>query len=255
MKKRVTATICEHRSIATAIFRMRLHWEGAGKAVPGQFVNIYLADKTHLLPRPISIWEIDETADEIVVIYRIAGEGTKMISEMKEGSTIDLIGPLGNGFPLEDCTKKALIVGGGIGIPPMLGLARAWKGDADCVLGFRDEAFLDEAFRETGHPVYMSSDTGAVGMKGTVLDVIKAEGLDAKVIYACGPKPMLAALKNYAKEKNIQCYVSMEERMACGVGACLGCVCKSTDIDGHSLVHNKRVCKDGPVFDAREVEL
>ena len=122
------------------------------------------------------------------------------------------------------------------------------------VLGFRDELFLMDEFREEGE-VYVATEDGSAGTEGNVLDAIRENGLTADIIYACGPKPMLRAIKAYAEEKGIECYLSMEERMACGIGACLACVCQSKDKDEHSNVNNKRVCKEGPVFRAEEVEL
>ena len=149
---------------------------------------------------------------------------------------------------------KAFLIGGGIGIPPMLELSRELKGEKQIILGYRDELFLNEELAKNG-TVYLATEDGSAGTKGNVLDAICAEGLSADVIYACGPTPMLRALKAYAEEKGIECWLSLEERMACGVGACLGCVCKSKEVDSHSHVHNKRVCKDGPVFLSTEVEL
>ena len=163
------------------------------------------------------------------------------------------MGPLGNGFPLKG--KKAFLIGGGIGIPPILELAKQLNCEKQIVLGYRnsDMLLLDE-FKKQGE-VYIATEDGSVGTKGNVLDAIRENALDAEVIYACGPTPMLRALKNYAAENNIECWISMEEKMACGIGACLACVCKSKEVDGHTNVHNKRVCKEGPVFLAEEVEL
>ena len=162
------------------------------------------------------------------------------------------MGPLGNGFPLKD--KKAILIGGGIGIPPMLELAKELSCERTAVLGYKDELFLNEEFQAYG-PVYIATEDGSAGTKGNVLDAIRACGVEGEVIYACGPTPMLRAVKAYAQEKGIECYISLEERMACGIGACLACVCQSKEIDSHSHVHNKRICKDGPVFDAQEVEI
>jgi len=122
------------------------------------------------------------------------------------------------------------------------------------VLGYRDELFLNKEFAKYGK-VTIATEDGSVGTKGNVLDAMKAHNIAGEVIYACGPKPMLSAIKAYAEEHNIEAYISMEEKMACGVGACLGCVCKSIKIDEHSRVYNKRVCKEGPVFNSKEVEL
>lgn len=162
------------------------------------------------------------------------------------------MGPLGNGYTIKD--KKAIVIGGGIGIPPMLELSKQLNCEKAMVLGYRDETFLKEEFEALGD-VYVSSDLGTAGIKGTVLDAIKEYGVEGDIIYACGPMPMLRAIKAYAEEKGIEAQISLEERMACGVGACLGCVCKSKEKDEHTHVHNKRICKDGPVFDAREVEI
>ena len=147
-----------------------------------------------------------------------------------------------------------MLMGGGIGIPPMLETAKAIQGEKLIVSGYRDELFLTEELNAAGE-LYLATEDGSAGTRGNVLDAVRANRLEADVIFACGPTPMLRAIKAYALEKGIPCWISMEERMACGIGACLACVCKSTEIDGHSLVHNKRICKDGPVFLSTEVEV
>ena len=147
------------------------------------------------------------------------------------------------------------MIGGGIGIPPMLELAKELSCQVQAVLGYRDNSlFLKKEFENYGS-VYVATEDGSAGTKGNVLDAIRENGLHADIIFACGPTPMLKALKAYAGEQGIPCYLSLEERMACGIGACLACVCQSKEIDSHSHVHNKRICKDGPVFAAEEVEL
>ncbi len=151
--------------------------------------------------------------------------------------------------------KKVFLIGGGIGIPPMLETAKQLNAEKTMVLGYRDELFLNEEFRSYTVTYMLLQRMEAAGTKGNVLDAIRENGLEADAIFACGPAPMLRAIKAYALEKGIPCWISMEERMACGVGACLACVCKSKDVDSHSHVHNKRVCKDGPVFLSTEVEL
>ena len=139
-------------------------------------------------------------------------------------------------------------------MPPMLETAKQLEGEKQIILGYRDELFLKKEFEPFGK-VYVATEDGSAGTKGNVLDAIRENHLNGDVIFACGPAPMLRALKAYALEEGIPCWISMEERMACGVGACLACVCKSKDVDAHSHVHNKRVCKDGPVFLSTEVEL
>ena len=171
---------------------------------------------------------------------------------MCEGQTLRILGPLGNGFPKQG--KSAFLIGGGIGIPPMLELAKELDCKKQMILGYRNnQMFLCEEMKAYGE-VYVATEDGSAGTKGNVLDAIRENGLKADVIYACGPTPMLRALKEYAKENGIECWISMEERMACGIGACLACVCKSKDKDHHTNVNNKRICKEGPVFLAEEVE-
>ncbi|MBR3833463.1 MAG: dihydroorotate dehydrogenase electron transfer subunit [Lachnospiraceae bacterium] len=252
-KIKMTANIIRQEMIGIDIFSMIIQAkEIAVQAKPGQFVDLYSADGSKLLPRPISLCEIDREEGTLRLVYRIAGKGTAEFSKLTSEHTIDVLGPLGNGFNLED--GKAILIGGGIGIPPMLQLAKELKCEKSIVLGYRDEEFLSEEFKPYGE-VYKSSDNGAIGVKGTVMDAIKEYGIEGTHIYACGPTPMLRAIQKYALENGIRAQLSLEERMACGVGACLACVCKSKEVDHHSNVNNKRVCKDGPVFYAEEVEL
>lgn len=226
--------------------------EVASEAVAGQFINIYCNDNTRILPRPISICEIDKEEGKLRIVFRVVGSGTDEFSKLKEGDSIDIMGPLGNGFTLKD--EPAIIMGGGIGIPPMLEVAKQLTCEKTIVLGYRDSLFLKDEFEKYGK-VVVSTEDGSFGTKGNVIDAIKENDVKGKVIYACGPKPMLKGIKAYALENNIEAQISMEERMACGIGACLACVCKSSQVDAHSNVNNKRVCKDGPVFYAQEVEL
>lgn len=222
-------------------------------AKAGQFVSVYCNNKSRLLPRPISICEINREEGMLRLVYRVAGEGTKELSELEVNDTVDIMGPLGNGFTLEG--KKAILIGGGIGIPPMLELAKELSCETTMVLGYRNQdTFLVDEFKAYGD-VYISTEDGSLGTKGNVIDAIKANELSADIIFACGPTPMLRGVKQYALEHGITAQISMEERMACGVGACLACVCKSKEVDHHTHVNNKRICKDGPVFYAEEVEL
>jgi dihydroorotate dehydrogenase electron transfer subunit len=251
--RKIKVEIAENVMIAQDIYSMWLNnTDIALTAVPGQFVSFYCKDGSKLLPRPISICEIDKLHRRIRLVYRVAGNGTMELSGLSSGEKIDVMGPLGNGFTQEG--NKALLIGGGIGIPPMLELAKQLDCEKQIVLGFRDTTFLEEEFEPFGN-VYISTENGSKGIKGNVIQAIKAHGLSADIIYACGPTPMLRGVKQYALEHGIKAQLSMEERMACGIGACLGCVCKSKEIDAHSNVYNKRVCIDGPVFYAEEVEL
>lgn len=252
-KLKMTAKVVSQETLATDVYSLVLEApEIASQAIAGQFVSVYTHDGSKMLQRPISLCGIDREAGTLRLVYRVVGFGTKEFSQLKAGDTVDILGPLGNGFMKSD--KKAILIGGGIGIPPMLQLAKELDCEKSVVLGYRDEIFLNEEF-EPYAQVYMSSEDGQHGVKGNVIDAIKEYGVDGAVIYACGPTPMLRGIKAYAMENGIECQISMEEKMACGVGACLACVCKTKEIDEHSQVHNRRICKDGPVFYAEEVEL
>lgn len=254
-------TVLKQQCIGKDIYDMTIQTKNiAGHAKAGQFVSLYSNDASKLLPRPISLCGIDAKAGTLRLVYRVTGEGTgtEEFSRLKAGDTIRVLGPLGNGFTVEP-GKKAFLIGGGIGIPPMLELAKSIKAADTCefvsVMGYRDaQTFLLDEFKEQGD-CYVATEDGSVGAKGNVLDAIKEYKLNADVIYACGPTPMLRALKAYAAEQGMTCYISMEERMACGIGACLACVCNSKEKDAHSNVKNKRICKEGPVFLAEEVDL
>ena len=246
------ALIISQEKIGEGIYSMWLRTDKvADYAKAGQFVSVYCNDGSRLLPRPISICEIDKEKHALRLVYRVAGKGTDEFSAMKEGEELRILGPLGNGFTKKD--KKAFLIGGGIGIPPMLQLAKELDCEKQIVLGYRDELFLLDDFKGQGE-IYIATEDGSAGTKGNVIDAIRENALTADIIYACGPTPMLRALKAYAAENNIECWISMEERMACGIGACLACVCKSKEKDHHTNVNNKRICKEGPVFLAEEVE-
>ena len=255
-----TVTVVSQKQIGTGIYDLTIQTkEIAAAAKAGQFVSVYSNDASKLLPRPISLCGIDRKAGTLRLVYRVTGEhtGTEEFSRLQAGDTMKIMGSLGNGFTVEK-GKKAFLIGGGIGVPPMLQLAKEMKDAGEnfqIVMGYRDAGtFLLNEFKEQGES-FVATEDGSVGTKGNVLDAIRENHLDADVIYACGPTPMLRALKAYAEEQNMTCYVSMEERMACGIGACLACVCNSTEKDAHSNVKNKRICKEGPVFNAKEVEL
>lgn len=267
MKQKVTAVVLSQREIAPQIFDMWIETELAKQAKPGQFICVYPKDRSTLLPRPISICEVNEEKTALRIVYRIAGQGTAEFSKYEAKESISILGTLGNGFPVEEAAgKKVFLMGGGIGIPPMLQLAKAIrkqnesqdgfaKEDIKAVVGYRDNRnFLKEDLEKYSQ-VYIASEDGSVGTKGNVMNAIAENALEADMIFACGPMPMLRAIKAYAEEKKIPAYISLEEHMACGVGACLGCVVKTKEVDHHSHVHNARICTDGPVFEAGEVEI
>ena len=258
MKNQEICEILHQKEIADGIFDMTLKtYRIAGASRAGQFVSIYLNDRSRLLPRPISICEADPGQSTLRLVYRVTGPetGTDILSTYEAGTRIRVTGPLGNGFPVDDLqNKRVFLIGGGIGIPPLLETAKRLRGTGVPVLGYRSGPFLDNEFRKYGE-TYLASEDGSCGVKGNVLDCIRQNDLHADAILACGPGPMLRAVKEYALSGNIPCWISMEERMACGIGACLACVCKTTGRDEHSNVFNTRICKDGPVFLSTEVEL
>lgn len=272
MKKKEKAAVLSQKEISLGIFSLWLKADFAKDIVAGQFVSVFSRDKAHLLPRPISVCETDAAKSALRLVYRTVGFGTDEFSKLKAGDTIDIMGPLGNGFPLEKAAgKRVFLMGGGIGIPPMLSCAKAFAAlpenerpkEVYAVCGYRSsETYLLEDLQNLV-PVLIATDDGSLGTHGTVLDALKAfaDKTDEKgnpeqdIIFACGPKPMLRAIKDYGEAGNTACYLSMEEKMACGIGVCLGCVTKTVDVNDHSKVKNARVCKDGPVFDAREVDL
>lgn len=253
--KKMTVTVNYQKRLAQDVYSM---WLAVGsmadEARPGQFISIYSNDSSRLLPRPISICEVDREFRSIRVVYRVVGAGTEEFSHLKAGQRVSVMGPLGNGYTLKQ-EGRALLIAGGIGIPPMLELAKNLECEKDIVLGYKDsQTFLASELEDYGN-IYIATEDGSVGTKGNVMDAIRQNGLMADKIYSCGPTPMLRAVKDFAVEKSIECEISLEEKMACGIGACLACVCKSKDVDAHTHVNNKRICKDGPVFNALEVEL
>ncbi len=222
---------------------------------PGQFVHIKCGH-SRLLRRPISVCACQagegDAPDRLTVVFEVRGEGTAWLAGRREGQSLDVMGLLGNGFPIER-EGRYLLVGGGIGVPPMLGCAQYAPGRCTAILGFRsgDRVMLEEQFRSVCSQVQVATDDGSYGFHGYVDALVRRElegdrGYDA--VLACGPRPMLRNVARAAEDFGVRCLVSMEERMGCGVGACLVCACDMADGS------RKHVCKDGPVFDAREVD-
>lgn len=262
MKNKVKAVIFEQEELAAGIFSLWIETELAKDANAGQFIGVYLNDKTKILARPISICDVKKEENLLRMVYRAAGEGTKLLSSYKKGEEIDIIGILGNGYESaflmnnqEVKGKKVIVIGGGIGIPPMLLASKTLDCEKEIVLGYaNNNLFLKDEFDENGN-VYIATDDGSVGTKGTVIDAMKANNITGDIIIACGPMPMLKAIKNYAEENGMKAYISLEERMACGIGACLGCVCKTIKKDHHTNVNNTRICVEGPVFNSEDVDI
>ena len=263
-KKKVSAKVISQKILADGIYDLRLETKITEEAVPGQFVGVYTNDKSSLLPRPISICGVNKEKNELRLVYRVVGKGTDLFSKLSEGDEVDVFGPLGNGYPMEEAAgKTAILMGGGIGVPPLLEMAKRLSQLPDnkrpkavkIVMGYRnDQTFLADEFRKYGD-LYIATDDGSLGTHGTVIDALNEQNIEGDVIYTCGPMPMLRGIKKYAAEHNMKAYLSLEERMACGVGACLGCVVKTKDVDAHSHVNNARICTDGPVFDAEDVDI
>lgn len=218
-------------------------------ARPGQFAHLYVPGKT--LRRPISICEIDRAKGTLRFVFQIRGEGTEQLASREAGDMLDILAPLGNGFSLGDTNRKAVFVGGGIGVPPLLEAAKAFGNNATVLAGFRnqDAVILKEDFERNGNRVLIATDDGSFGHHGLVTDYLADMNFD--VIFACGPAPMLKAVCKIAKERNIPCQISLEERMACGVGACLGCAVRLRRENNEEYYGH--VCKDGPVFDYQNV--
>lgn len=217
----------------------------------GQFIDVKCGEG-QLLRRPISICEI--VGDRLRIVFAVKGEGTAWLAQRKGGEHVDVLGPLGHGFSLP-VTGKVLVAGGGIGVPPLLACARAAGGRACAVLGFRSEkdAILIDEFRSCCRSVALCSDDGTMGVHGLADALVRDELEKDKTfttVMACGPKPMLRAVASVAAAAGVPCQVSMEERMGCGIGACLACACRIRKPEGEHYLH---VCKDGPVFDASEV--
>ena len=229
--------------LAPNVFRMVLKGDTTALLSPGQFVNIKI-DGLYLR-RPISVFDYDK--ETITLIYKVVGVGTEKMAKMVAGDKLDLLVGLGNGFNAEKPCKNPLVIGGGVGIPPLYGLCKElikFGKKTTVMLGFNtaSEMFYEEVFKLLGADVYVTTVDGSYGVKGFVTDVLK--DLDYDYFYTCGPLPMLKAVANAAETSG---QLSLEERMGCGFGACMGCTCKT--VNGA-----KRVCKDGPVFEKEEIE-
>ncbi|WP_026675934.1 dihydroorotate dehydrogenase electron transfer subunit [Fictibacillus gelatini] len=257
MKKELVKVVSQ-KKIARDIFQLVVKGDVVQMMTsPGQFVHLKVSDGYHpILRRPISIGDVDLEKNELTMLYRKEGIGTALLSEKKPGDVVDLLGPLGNGFGVNDLKKgqTALLVGGGIGVPPLYYLGKELKKRGIriiSVLGFQSAAdcFYEEKFAEFSE-VYVSTVDGSKGTKGFVTDVILQNSFDYDMLYSCGPTPMLKAIEtNIQPEKG---YFSLEERMGCGVGACFACVCHVKNGEPFDYV---KICSNGPVFPIGEVEL
>ncbi len=260
--KLVQAKLIKKEQLLSDIFKFSVKSEElVSESKPGQFLEIRITNEVvPFLRRPISIHNIDKENNVVEFIFQVKGKGTKLLSQKEEGENIDILGPLGSGIFEIKNYKNIAIIGGGIGIFPLYELVKSAPKDVttNTYLGFRNKELvtLEEEFKKVSSNFILTTDDGSYGKSGFAInylrDDIEKKNIDA--IYACGPLPMLRAVKQLAEEKNIPCRISLEERMACGVGVCLGCAVKtaSSPKDAPQYIH---VCKAGPVFDAKLVEI
>ena len=237
-------SITQNEKIAQSVYKMRLSGDTSAIKKAGQFVNIKLDG--FFLRRPISV--CDYTAEELLIIYKVVGKGTEKMSAMEKGEQLDILTGLGNGYDLTVKTEKPVLIGGGVGVPPLYKLSKELKNQGkrvSVILGFNSEKeiFFEEEFKEIADRVLICTDDGSYGIKGFVTDAIK--DIDFDYFFACGPEPMFKALESTI-DKGISGQLSFEQRMGCGFGACMGCSCKT-------LTGNKRICREGPVLFREEI--
>lgn len=252
MKKRHTMTVIANDEIAAETFELVLHNEKIAKeAKPGQFLHISVPG--HTLRRPISIADVDHVKGAVTILFKVVGSGTNQLAALQMGEVIDVLGPNGSSYPFASLQKgeTVLLIGGGIGVPPLYFLAKTLyekEINVQCILGFQSKeyVFYEDQFAQIAD-VQIVTDDGSYGRKGLVTDMI-AEVAPFKQYYSCGPMPMLRAVKE--KLPHIEGYLSFEERMGCGIGACYACVIPTNDIAGY-----KKICSDGPVIRASEVNI
>ena len=235
-------TILENKPLTDTVMRLRLQGDTSAITRPGQFANIRLEGR--FLRRPISVCDVE--GDVLTLIYKVVGGGTEQLRSMTPGVRLDLLTGLGNGYDLSPAGDHPLVIGGGVGVPPMYWLTKelmAAGHKVRAVLGFNNanEVFYDDMFRALGAEVILATADGSRGIKGFVTDAMA--GLDYSYFYACGPEPMLKAVWRTAKGSG---QLSFEKRMGCGFGACMGCSCRT-------ITGSKRICKEGPVLTKEEI--
>lgn len=259
----VEGVVLSNVKISAGCRRMELlAREAAAAALPGQFFHVRCADSLDpLLRRPLSVCLADRETGRVTFLYRLAGRGTNLLAQKKPGETVSLLGPLGRGFTMPGGEGRPAAVAGGIGIAPLLFLLKEMAGtgiSADVFIGAisSDRLLAVDEITALGHAVELATDDGSVGHHGFVTDLfdkyLKAKGAPRPVfVYACGPVPMMRQVSEISLRAGVPCEVSLEERMGCGVGACLACACKTKNTGGAFAY--RRVCADGPVFPAEEV--
>jgi dihydroorotate dehydrogenase electron transfer subunit len=261
-KRQCAVEVVENKIIANGVQSMVIEYEEDLSPVdPGQFVTLTLNRQDLLLPRPLSICRQENRW--LTLVYGVVGKGTEELSRYGPGTRIQATTPLGNGYRLPERSEpqeyptRALLIGGGLGVPPLVELSKALlkrEIQVDVVLGFQEEPFLEETFHEVGANIYVATQRGTSGFRGTVIDLIQERKLSAEYYFSCGPHSMLKAVTDLCGTRNQRVQVSLEERMGCGYGACMGCACQIRKKDGQEeLIINRRVCTDGPVFWGDEV--
>lgn len=237
--------VLENRLISTDIYKMTIELDNLNEEIkPGQFFMLKTFDNSFLLPRPISVNDVE--ANTVTFIYRIQGTGTKSISNIKLAAKIQATGPLGNGYDFNQIKGKVAIIGGGLGVAPLQYLNKCLKNTVDVYLGYKEQVYLIDKFEKHANKTIVVTESGEVGLKGFVTDYIDYNMYDT--IIACGPEVMMNKVANKCRDLNKKCFLSLERRMACGLGACLGCTVET-------IYGNKRACKDGPIFDREEIIL
>ena len=254
MKQTEKCRLIKRTEIVPGIFDFTVESEKiAAETQCGQFLHINCGDKT-FLRRPISICDAEN--GHVRFIFEVKGEGTTELSQKNEGDYIDILGPLGHGFEIKDKYRNPLIIGGGIGVFPLYKLAKELGGKANVFLGFRDKSrvVMEQEFTDISKMCIVGTDDGSYGYQGYVANAMEffIQNNPCDVIFSCGPMPMLKAIKAIAEKNGIECQLSLEQRMGCGIGACLVCACE-TIFEGTNKY--MRVCKNGPVFDSKVVKL
>ncbi len=258
MSKQLIDTVAGIEEIAEGIFKMKVS-SGyiSANAKPGQFVNIKCCEGNEaLLRRPISICDVNRKNGTYDIVFQKKGSGTGLLARKTAGDPIDVLGPLGNGFDMSIGHRRIAIIGGGIGIFPLLFVLNESKAIVKrSYLGFRTSnlVVLENEFRQKSNSMEITTDDGSYGTGGFITDILKRDlsGESFDLIYACGPEPMLRKVSEIAKEFNTECQISLEQRMGCGFGTCLACACKT--VKGEDGWQYSHVCKDGPVFNSRSI--
>jgi len=231
----------ENALISEGVYKLSI--KGKFKVKPGQFFMLKVGENEPLLPRPISVYDVDD--EKISFLYQIVGQGTKLLSKLKENDELQIMGPLGNGFDVEKIKGKIAVVSGGIGIAPLSYLIKKLRGcDIDLYAGFKAVDYSVDSVEKYVNKINLSTESGKIGHKGYVTDLIVPQKYE--IVICCGPEIMMKKVINMCNDVKVPVYVSMENHMACGIGACLVCTCKTK-------AGNKRTCKDGPVFDGRDL--